>query len=93
MQKENVMRFSDEDIKIMKSWGCTPEDIAQIGRALRKTNFEYNGKRISREKALDLLGRREFLSGIARAAFHVTAVRLTDRGEKVLIDSSRFFKS
>ena len=93
MQKENGMRFSDEDIKIMKSWGCTPEDIAQIGRALPKTDFRYRGEKIGRDRASDLLGRREFLSGMARSAFHFTAVRLTDRGEEVFFDSSRFFKS
>lgn len=54
---------------------------------------KINGMRITREKVIELLGRRQYLSGIARSAFHSTAVRETENGEFVHFDSSKLFKN
>lgn len=86
------MKISSDDRKILESWGCTEQDIKQIARAMSKTEFVYRGKRISADEASALLGRRCFLSGMARSAFHFSAGRETDDGEMVYFDSSRFFK-
>jgi hypothetical protein len=48
-------------------------------------------KKISQEKALEILGREEYLSGISRSAFHWSAVR-DNNGETVYFDSSKLFE-
>lgn len=46
---------------------------------------------ITRDEAVTRLGRLDYLSGIARSAFHFTAMRITEDGKVILFDSSRLF--
>lgn len=85
------MRLTKMQKEICKSWGYTDEDIEQIERAAEKTTYTHDGKRISRKKAIELLGERDFLSGLTRSAFHWSAGRGSD-GNYVSFDSFRFFK-
>ncbi|MBQ8082246.1 MAG: hypothetical protein IJ240_10180 [Clostridia bacterium] len=60
--------------------------------AIRRSTYELGAKRISQEKALALLGRRKFLAGISRSAFHWSAVQEARPGEIVYFNSSRLFE-
>jgi len=51
-----------------------------------------NGERITARQAVKLLGRKQFLSGISRSAFHWNCSRETDDGGTVELDSSRLFR-
>ena len=87
------MKLNNDDKKLLLDWGYTENDFEQIEEAFRKrkTTYEMNNSPISREKALEVLGRRWYLSGIARSAFHRTAVREAVNGQLVYFDSSNLF--
>lgn len=88
------MKLTDEDKTLLIKWGHSERDIAQIEEATAVTAYRINyGKRISRDKAIELLGRERYLSGISRSAFHFSASRdIGDSGDVVHFDSSRLFK-
>nr|WP_325237735.1 hypothetical protein [uncultured Oscillibacter sp.] len=88
------MRLSKEDKELLHSWGFKDQDFGQIEEALRadKTSYELENCRISRKQAIEVLGMRKFLSGIARSAFHWSAARETSDGKVVYFDSRKLFK-
>lgn len=96
------MKLKNCEKEILIEFGHSEEDLEQIQEALdsRYTKYEYccggSEKKISRQKACELLGIREFLSGISRSAFHWSAVRYIDDNceEKgyIYFDSSNLFK-
>lgn len=90
------MKLSKKDKEILKEFGYPEEDMEQIGEAMRKTVYTLckdneEDERISREKAREILGDKEYLSGIGRSAFHWTSMRGED-GKRVHFDSSRLFR-
>ena len=82
------MRLTETDKKQLIENGYTKRDFAQIERAMQKSKTKYSavniqtGKKetISRERAIEILGRETWLSGISRSAFHGTATRDNLRG-------------
>lgn len=95
------MRLTNDDKFLLKDWGFPEEDFDQIETAFMKKYTTYkllkggeNEKEetISREKALEILGREQYLSGIGRSAFHWTSVRENDEGKCVYFNSSKLFK-
>ena len=88
------MKLTNEDKGLLLDWGHTEKDFAQIEEAFQKskTTYQMDGARITREKALELLGRRQYLAGIARSAFHFTATQETEAGKILYFDSSKLFK-
>ena len=91
------MKLTAEDKVLLREWGFPDEDFWQIELAMqeRYTKYKLDGKTISRERALRLLGRRKYLSGLARSALHYTAARTVGESEEsgvVSFDSSRLFK-
>lgn len=91
------MKLTNEDKTLLLDWGYTEEDFAQIEEAFQKnkTKYKLGSTSISRDEALRLLGRRQYLSGIARSAFHYTAARevpMSMSGEVVYFDSSKLFQ-
>ena len=89
------MKLTKLDKQYLKDLGVSEEDFNQIERASNKriTTYEYNDQKISREKAIELLGRETYWSGISGSAFHWTAARYSeDESVLVLFDSSRLFK-
>ena len=86
------MKLTSEDKKVLKENRYYDEDISQIEKAITKTVYEMNGEKISQKKALEILGRKEYLSGISRSAFHCSAVRNNSNGETVYFDSSKLFE-
>jgi len=86
------MILTNEDKQYLIECGYEKEDFNQIARAISKTTYEYKGEKISVQKAIDVIGREAFLSGIARSAFHWTSAREDKAGECVFFDSHSLFK-
>jgi len=86
------MKLSKSDKEYLKEIGYSEKDFSQIERATGKTDYMYQRKRIGQQKAVELLGRKNYLSGIARSAFHFTACRETQDGKPVYFNSMRFFR-
>ena len=86
------MYLTKKDIQTLKEWGHEDSDIRQLNEAANKTKYEVDGESVSRDTAIQLLGRRCWLSGIARSAFHWTAARETEDGKTVFFDSSALFQ-
>lgn len=88
------MKLTEKDKALLIEWGYPESDFPQIEEAMKKKNtkYEFECSAISREKAIELLGREEYLSGIARSAFHFTAAREVSNGKIVYFDSSNLFK-
>lgn len=77
--------------KIIVDMGYSPSDIQQIIEAEKKASFTLNGKNISQKKAIELLGKRDYWSGVGRAAFHWSSCRFSPSGN-VYIDCRRYFR-
>lgn len=86
------MKLTKSDKEYLKEIGYSENDFSQIERASGKSDYMYQRKRIGQKKAIELLGRKGYLSGIARSAFHWTACRETPDGNLVYFNSFRFFK-
>jgi len=88
------MKLTLTDKSILSEIGHRKEDFEQIELATSKryTKYELDDKPISLEEVLRLMDRKEYLSGIARSAFHWSAVRNTLDGRTVYFDSSNLFK-
>lgn len=87
-----IMILTNEDKQYLIECGYEKEDFNQIARAISKTSYEYQGDEISAQKAIEVVGRENFLSGIARSAFHFTASREGKDGNYVHFDSTSLFK-
>lgn len=84
--------LTKEETQMLLNWGHLQQDIPQIEEAIKICRLEdKNDKRISRKRAIEILGRKDFISGISRAAFHWTASRTNDEGESVYFDCSKLF--
>ena len=86
------MKLTNSDKEYLKEIRHSEKDYNQIEKVSERTDYEYQDKKIGRKKAIELLGRKVYLCGIARSAFHWTACRETPDGKEVYFDSSRFFK-
>lgn len=91
------MKLTAADKKMLLEWGHPESDFRQIEEALQKskTKYKLGSAPISRDEAIRLLGQRQYLSGIARSAFHFTAaqpVPMSTTGETVYFDSSNLFR-
>lgn len=87
------MKITKEEKMYLERCGYSKKDLAQIREATRrdKTTYEMDGNLISREEAIARLGRLVYLSGVARSAFHFTAMRIAEDGKVIRFDSSRLF--
>lgn len=93
-RKESTMKLTADDKKMLQEWGHPERDFQQIEKAFQKskTKYKLGSMPISREEAISLLGQKQYLSGIARSAFHYTAVGETPDGRFVYFDSSNLFR-
>lgn len=88
------MKLNKRQKEILLKWGHTNEDISQIENAISFTTYTIcNGKekRIGRKKVIELLGEKEWLSGISRSSFHWTSYRKVNDNE-IYFDTSKFFR-
>ena len=88
------MKLSSVDKTLLLRWGYQTADFPQIEVAMQSRNTKYTleGQTISQATAITVLGRKQFLTGISRSAFHATAAKETEAEKTVLFDSSRLFK-
>lgn len=88
------MKLSNEERTHLHELGYSDTDVKQIEEVMqvRYTTYTLGSKTISRDRAIELLGRKTYLSGIVRSAFHWSAVRITESGENIYFDSSKYFK-
>lgn len=89
------MKFTGKDIKYFLDCGYFESDIPQIKmakRVLRITNEK--GDKITQDKAIEILGRETFLSGLCRASFHWTSSRESENGtHTIYFDCSKLFEA
>lgn len=70
------MKLTEQDKQTLRDFGHPESDMRQLCEAARRCKHtDENGNRITAEKAVEMLGRKTWLSGISRAAFHATAER------------------
>lgn len=87
------MKLNKEDKKLLLNWGYLNQDLNQIERATTKTAYFINDEKISTKKAIEILGREKYLSGVGRSAFHLTATRSNDDDNiTIFFDSSKLFE-
>lgn len=97
--------LSDEDRAILKGWGYPARDLAQIQEAINRSTYvakflmkekrkaaEEREGEVSKETAMQILGRQTFLSGIARSAFHFTSSREPDKADFICLEDGRTVK-
>ena len=73
------MELTKRDKTYLSRVGYLEEDFPQIQRGLNDVKIYLNydeEKELTREEAIRVLGKRCFLSGVARAAFDSSSVRL-----------------
>lgn len=89
-----MKHLKETDIKQLKEWGYSLQDIMQIDDVVDYTLFETSRKkRIDEFIARRMLGTYNFLSGLSRAAFHWSAERDCANGKgTVSFDCSAYFK-
>lgn len=91
------MKLTTSDIELLKSWGYSQKDMSQIQEAILRSSYELYEKKtdktqfVSATKAISILGRERFLSGIGRSAFHWSSSRET-KTHVVSFDSRILFK-
>lgn len=93
------LKLSEQDKAMLTEMAVQGEDFEQIEDSMKSRNTQYkvyihdnNGTPITRKATIRILGRRAWLSGLARSAFHYTAVRDAEDGRKVFFDSSRMHR-
>lgn len=87
--------ITKEDKAYLSGLGYPKRDIDQIEYAASHTKYIHGSTRISGTKAIEILGKKAFLSGLSRSAFHETALREPlDKNDfnMVLFDSSEMFR-
>lgn len=89
------MKLNKNDKEILFDLGVPEGDINQIEEAshAKHTTYELDGQPISREKVIELLGRRSYLAGLARSAFHWSAAQFLPDGREVRFDSGNYFRA
>lgn len=93
--------LTEEECKQLTRWGYAPSEVKQCDDAVkvcRYTHIDANGKRhrMSCKKAREMLNEDQWLSGIARAAFHCDSMREINDSESdkefVRFDCSGMFR-
>lgn len=93
------MTMTKEDKAYFLSIGNRTQDLKQLDCAIREVFLTLHDKKtgkstgITNAKAIEVLGRETFLSGISRSAFHATATReSTDGRYSVSFDLKKWWR-
>ena len=73
MAAQTEITLSQSDIRRLKKLGYTDKDVKLMTFALSDLECRHDGLQISTDKAMRLLGREKFISGVGRCIFHWTA--------------------
>lgn len=90
------MRLTEDERLMLMQMGYPAEDFPQIREAAlaKNTVYKLNGKkRITADDVVRMIGLHEYLSALARSAFHWNTTRDLPNGGYIEFDSSRMFKS
>lgn len=86
-----MFQLTKDEKEYFKTAGFTEEEIKQIENAYKYTTYTMlvgdDEESLTAEEAMKILGRRKFVLGLERSAFHRTASQ-----EHVYFDSSEFFR-
>lgn len=94
------MELTQADKEYLRSINESEQYFPQIAEAMAITKYELtdaDGRKtirsLTRNEAIELLGRETWLNGLDRSAFHWTAMRQTKDGQNyILFDSSAMFR-
>ena len=72
----------------LRNEGYSVNDIREITRTIKTTTYNEvlpsgETRAISEATAISILGREEWLRGVARSAFHVETTRYGKKGERI----------
>lgn len=74
-KKGLAMKVNENDSQYLLSLGYNRRDIAKIKFAVSQSKYIHGCDIISSDKAVKIVGREAFLSGIAESTFYETALR------------------
>ena len=86
---KDIKTLTNEDETSLLIIGYTDDDLNQIGQGLKEVELLITDNDIAKgcktrkcgaKRAIEVLGREEFISGVARASFHATATRYSCDG-------------
>lgn len=86
---KQVFKLTDNDKKYLLSIGQREEDLTQIEQAFNEVSLSVTDNNIiiglktrpcKQKRAIEVIGRETFLSGLSRAAFHASATRVSGDG-------------
>lgn len=89
MAKKIIKKLTEDDKEELLLLGYLQEDFWQIEQAFKECEFEITDNNIKKgcktrkcgaARAIEVIGRDEFLSGLGRAAFHCTSARYSVDG-------------
>ena len=88
------MELTENDREYLKSIGYLPEDLWRIEGTTwhgnvtlyQKAGEKTKKRKISHKRAIALLGREMYLSGIARATFHSSSCRECEDESVIMIE-------
>lgn len=91
MPKDKITLTAIEK-QLLEMSGHSKQDIQDILKAIKKTTYELLGnnglnKEISTDEAIEILGREEWVRGIARSTFYIHTTRSGLNGERVAMHS------
>lgn len=94
------MKLNKRQKQILLSIGANESDFRQIEECASLTRYDMFTKedestihRISRKKAIEILGEKRFLASLCRATFHRSSVNYNDDYSiYVAFDSSKYWK-
>jgi len=86
------MKLTNDDKVYLLTLGYIEKDFSQIERAANIAKYDVSGKFMTRREAIARLGKHVWLNGVARSAFHWSAVRLDKEGIAIYIDSSKLWE-
>ena len=89
IDKRNINEYTLESLR--KQIAIVLQDVFLFSDSIYN-NITLHNETISREDVIEILGRTEYLSGIARSAFHGSASRETNDNKNVYFDSSNLFR-
>lgn len=88
------MKLTEQDKQILREVGHPESDMRQLSEAARRCKYQdYNDdkKKLTAAEVINRIGRKYWLYGISRAAFHWTTSR-TENGQHIGFDCSAMFK-
>ena len=99
---KDIKTLTNEDKTSLLLRGYTEEDFSQIGQGLKEVELDITDNDITKgcktrkcgaKRAIEVIGREEFISGVARASFHATATRDSCDGRyKIFFDLRKWWR-